>query len=444
MLVGTNATDGTLDDHTLSRAPRRARHWNVGSSADMTTSNLDGLQFGRTFGPTRWRRPDDDGRRWVAFARRINQLRGSGEVARELADGIVCGFGAAAAAVYLAQGDDAPYSLSASSGGTRFAPSVDPRDPAFSSVLATSVPVPLPPACLSALTTPVLSGTHGIAIRWRGVVLGVAAFGPWQTGGDDRASDVELLSTMAGQAAAVIVAARLSEPMREARCLETLDPFTATLVHDLKNAVSALTLLARNVPGNLADPEFQRDALVTLSRTADRMRRVLATLTSRGVAPSSSRAEPIDLRELIVEATTPLAVAARVRLVRRLRSATTIQGDREALLRVVENLTTNAAEAIDDEGTVTVTLDEEPGYAVISVADTGCGISEDYRRRHLFSPFHTTKKDGWGIGLYQAKQVVEEQDGEILVESVEGRGTTFTVKLPLRANAERPSLENAR
>jgi signal transduction histidine kinase len=130
--------------------------------------------------------------------------------------------------------------------------------------------------------------------------------------------------------------------------------------------------------------------------------------------------------------------------VRRLHPVPAVYGDRDALLRVVENLTTNATEAIDHEGTVTVTLAEERGHAVISIADTGCGITEEYRAHHLFSPFSSTKKDGWGIGLYQSKQVVENQLGEILVESVEGQGTTFTVKLPLRADAESPSLESVR
>jgi signal transduction histidine kinase len=121
-----------------------------------------------------------------------------------------------------------------------------------------------------------------------------------------------------------------------------------------------------------------------------------------------------------------------------------VYGDRDALLRVVENLTTNAAEAIDREGTVTVTLAEEQGHAVISVADTGCGIPEEYQEHHLFSPFRSTKQGGWGIGLYQTKQVVENQDGEIRVESVEGHGTTFTVKLPLRADVDSHSLETVR
>jgi putative PEP-CTERM system histidine kinase len=306
-----------------------------------------------------------------------------------------------------------------------------------------SSPVPLADAWLPAVATPGLPAALGAAIRWRTELLGFIILGPRGSGADYTSEDVELLSTVAEQAAAALVASRLTDVAREPRRIEALDRSTAAVIHDLKNSVSALSMLVQNAAGNIADPEFQRDALTTLSRTVERMRRTLSRLSSPDAAPPS-KMEPIDLRELIIEATTPLAGDSRVRLVRRLGSVNTVCGDRDALLRVVENLATNAAEAIDHEGTVTVTLAEERGHAVISIADTGCGITEEYRAHHLFSPFSSTKKDGWGIGLYQSKQVVENQLGEILVESVEGQGTTFTVKLPLRADAESPSLESVR
>jgi signal transduction histidine kinase len=117
-----------------------------------------------------------------------------------------------------------------------------------------------------------------------------------------------------------------------------------------------------------------------------------------------------------------------------------VQGDRDALTRVVENLATNAMESIEGEGTVTVTLTAEDGHAVIAVVDTGCGISEEYLDRHLFSPFRSTKDTGWGVGLYHTRLAVERQGGRIFVDSVEGRGTTFTVKLPV-APAGTPARE---
>jgi signal transduction histidine kinase len=239
------------------------------------------------------------------------------------------------------------------------------------------------------------------------------------------------------------MAIRLSETGGPPRAIETADRSTA-VVHDIKNSVSALSLLARNAASNFADPEFQRDAIATLSRTVDRMRGLLVKLSSPEAEPAPLRVEPIDLQELILEATTPLVAAGKGRFVRRLHPVPAVYGDRDALLRVVENLTTNATEAIDHEGTVTVTLAEDEGHAIISVTDTGPGIPEEYRQRHLFYPFRSTKKNGWGVGLYHTKQAVERQSGEILVESVEGHGTTFIVKLPVRADVERRSLETVR
>jgi len=293
-------------------------------------------------------------------------------------------------------------------------------------------PVDLPSSFLPSVTMPALPAALAVPIRWRATPIGIMVLGPPRAGADYGVEDVEFLAAVADQAAASIMAVRLSETAGQ----------TTAVIHDIKNSISTLSLLARNAPGNLSDPEFQRDAIATLSHTVARMRRLLVKLSSPDAETPASRTESIDLQALIIEATTALAANHKVRLVRQLRPVDAVYGDRDALLRVVENLTTNAAEAIDHEGTVTVTLAQEHGHAIISVADTGCGISQDYRERHLFSPFSSTKKGGWGIGLYHTKQVVESQFGEIRVDSAVGHGTTFTVKLPLRA--ETSSLESVR
>jgi hypothetical protein len=101
---------------------------------------------------------------------------------------------------------------------------------------------------------------------------------------------------------------------------------------------------------------------------------------------------------------------------------------------VIQNLVTNAVEAVTGAGEVIVRTYADEGWAVFSVSDTGCGMPEDFLRKSLFAPFRSTKKGGWGIGLYQAKGLVEAHDGTIEVVSKEGEGTTFWVRLPL----ERP------
>jgi putative PEP-CTERM system histidine kinase len=219
--------------------------------------------------------------------------------------------------------------------------------------------------------------------------------------------------------------------MAQAREIETFDRLTAAVIHDIKNSVSALSMLARNALRNFDDPEFQRDTMTTLSRTVDRMRRLLTRLSSPVSEAEPLRSELVDLAAIILEATAALAAEPRVRLVRELGAVRQVAGDRDALLRVVENLVTNAAEALEGEGTVAITLAEADDHAVITVSDTGCGISAEFMERHLFSPFRSTKKAGWGIGLYHTKQIVEHHHGTIHVDSTEGTGTTFRVTLPL-------------
>ena len=70
-------------------------------------------------------------------------------------------------------------------------------------------------------------------------------------------------------------------------------------------------------------------------------------------------------------------------------------------------------------------------WANCAVTDTGGGMSPEFMKRELFVPFRSTKKGGWGIGLYQAKGIVEAHGGRIEVTSAAGCGTTFTVRLPI-------------
>jgi signal transduction histidine kinase len=82
-----------------------------------------------------------------------------------------------------------------------------------------------------------------------------------------------------------------------------------------------------------------------------------------------------------------------------------------------------------------VKTSQEDGQAVLAVADNGCGMSSDFLRGSLFRPFHTTKKQGLGIGLFQSKMIVEAHRGSIQVESDLGKGSTFRVILPLTPEA---------
>src|SRR5262249_59758943 len=82
-------------------------------------------------------------------------------------------------------------------------------------------------------------------------------------------------------------------------------------------------------------------------------------------------------------------------------------------------------------GTVTVRVESADEAVVVSVTDTGPGMSEDFVRTSLFTPFRSTKDGGWGIGLFQVRDIIERHRGTIAVTSALGQGTTFPVRLPI-------------
>jgi signal transduction histidine kinase len=109
--------------------------------------------------------------------------------------------------------------------------------------------------------------------------------------------------------------------------------------------------------------------------------------------------------------------------------------DTEKMKQAYMNLLMNARQAISGEGEVTITtaFDREENTVVIKFADTGCGIPPD-RINAIFDPFFTAKKTskGTGLGLSISYGIVKEHGGEILVESADGKGSVFTVVLPIK------------
>jgi putative PEP-CTERM system histidine kinase len=387
-----------------------------------------------------WRdRPIDDRNDvWFRFTRQLSASNTPGQISSVVVEHVLQVCRPSSIAVYLAEPGQAAYHLSASAGPPRFCATFSDGTSIAAWFHRQASPVNLPDHSLAAVATSGLTSALVVPIRWRARVLGAMVLEPQPLETGVTAEGLEFVATIAEQAAASLMALRQSE----VSSASWLAP--STMVHDIKNAVSTLSLLAQNVGSTFYDPQFQRDAVHALVRTVERMRRVLVRLSSPEAEQPLPTLERINLRELILDVTSPLVGGSRIRLVRRLEAAGSVSGDREALLRVIENLVTNAIDAISTEGTVTVTLVEQGPHAAISVADTGCGMPEEYQKRHLFAPFRSTKVHGWGVGLYQVRRAVDAHGGEIVVDSVEDRGTIVTVKLPLLMTAESPVPETVR
>ncbi|MEI7673587.1 MAG: ATP-binding protein [Deltaproteobacteria bacterium] len=101
---------------------------------------------------------------------------------------------------------------------------------------------------------------------------------------------------------------------------------------------------------------------------------------------------------------------------------------------MIANLLVNAGQAMGDHGVITVTTrQEEKEEVVLTIRDTGRGMTEEVRKR-IFEPFFTTKDigQGTGLGLSIAYDIIKKHGGEITLESELGKGTTFTIRLPIK------------
>jgi signal transduction histidine kinase len=209
---------------------------------------------------------------------------------------------------------------------------------------------------------------------------------------------------------------------------------SAMLTHDLKNSISALSLLVNNMERQFDKEEFRRDAMQSLRAATDKLRALVAKLSNpvETLSGEYKRPRPYDLIPLIKKVLAATAVSSIHEIETRLPPSLTASVDAERIEKVIENLVLNAIEAMSmKKGKLTFEAGEEGTDEVFfSVADTGPGMTEEFQRTRLFRPFKTTKSKGVGLGLYTCREVVKAHGGHIDVESQKGVGTYFRVVLP--------------
>jgi hypothetical protein len=268
-----------------------------------------------------------------------------------------------------------------------------------------------------------------VPLRSQEHLVGVLLVGAERTGAAYTQEDLDLLTTIGEQAASAIATVQLSERLAQSRAFEGFNRLSSFIIHDLKNSVSALSMLTQNARQRFDDPEFRLDALKTLTRTVERMQKLVGRLSSRQAA-SELEFESVPLAELVRDTVVSIPRGPALQLELALDDEPSVRGDTDSIQRVIQNLIGNASEAMDGEGTITLRVYRQDGMVACAVADTGCGMSEEFIRMSLFVPFQTTKKGGWGIGLYQAREIMTAHAGRIDVSSKEGLGTTITLLFP--------------
>jgi putative PEP-CTERM system histidine kinase len=246
--------------------------------------------------------------------------------------------------------------------------------------------------------------------------------------------DFDLLRTAGNQAASSLAEALGQEALVNAHRFEEFNRRFAFILHDIKNLVSQLSLLARNAERHADNPEFRADMVATLQSSVGKMNELLARL-----APHSQsrvqRLEALPLRPILGGA---IAGKRRDRDVQ-LLGDTSVSAlvDATALEQAVGHLLQNAVDA--SSGTpVTVRVTAGDSDVTIAISDKGVGMDADFIRNRLFQPFASTKPGGFGIGAFEARSLILAMGGQISVDSHPGQGTTFTISLPAAEPVREP------
>jgi signal transduction histidine kinase len=232
----------------------------------------------------------------------------------------------------------------------------------------------------------------------------------------------------------------LESQMKEAEKSAVIGRLASAIAHEIRNPLNYINLTLDHLRTSLAPSDPQKRALVeqlTLQLKTE-VARINTRITEflKYSRPANLSLLPLDLRETLRDALRIVeAQAAESGVETRFEedgASPRVVGDRESLRSLFTNLIINGMQAMEGTGgSLRVGLSSSDGHARVTVSDTGSGI-DPAQIDKIFEPYYSTKETGTGLGLAIARKAVEDHDGTITVESTPGRGTTFTVELPIR------------
>jgi signal transduction histidine kinase len=253
---------------------------------------------------------------------------------------------------------------------------------------------------------------------------------PLPAGGEPAARgapEFEALRQALRELAAALSAARDRE--LEAERLRAFREVARRVAHEIKNPLTSMRIAVdqlRRMGGRADGPSVT--AVDVLFAETDRLERLAREFADFGRLPEGPQSE-IDLVELLDElgrTAVPDGVAVQVTANGGRR---TLMGHYDPLRRAFANLLRNAAEAMQGQGAIDVTVTGDGSGLAVTIADHGPGIADNLRQR-VFEPYFTTKADGTGLGLALVRQTLEAHRGTIAVAETPGGGATFAIVFP--------------
>jgi PAS domain S-box-containing protein len=229
----------------------------------------------------------------------------------------------------------------------------------------------------------------------------------------------------------------LERQLQDSERLAAIGATAGMVGHDIRNPLQAITgdlyLVKTELDSIPESPEKNNasESLLEIEKNIDYINKIVADLQDYA-RPLKPHVEEADLKQIISGLIAKNGLPENVKVAVKVEAdARKVVADPTFINRIMFNLVNNAVQAMPKGGKLTIHAfrDKTTSEAVISVKDTGVGIPEAVKDK-LFTPMFTTKSKGQGFGLVVIKRMTEALGGTVAFESLEGKGTTFTVRLP--------------
>lgn len=246
--------------------------------------------------------------------------------------------------------------------------------------------------------------------------------------------DFDLLRVVGQQLASYLAENASQEALAEANRFDDFHRRIAFVMHDIKNLASQLSLLARNAELHADKKAFRDDMLVTLRNSADKLNSLIARLSRYGSGAIDHLGE-VRAAEIVKSLTERFNSnsAENVQVILAECEDLVVTANRDSLEQVLVHLVQNGIDASGQGQPVCISLTSDGLNARFEILDSGSGMSAEFVRTGLFKPFVSTKQGGFGIGAFEARELVRAMRGRMEVESREGLGSRFIVRIPLAA-----------
>ena len=270
-----------------------------------------------------------------------------------------------------------------------------------------------------------------VPVILNGVVIGVINLESLNSGSFSE-TDVKIVENLALHVASAqeridsLKNALEHEEEKTKELINGADRIIGMVRHDLRGPLQTIRTFNYLIKQH---PERANEYTQSIDTSIDYAAKILEDLKSM-TKPSEFDPVPTYLNELIKQSLETVNIATNINLIKDLGDLPRFSIDPFRIRRVIDNLVKNAIEAMPGGGTLTIKTKSEGGFAEVSVGDTGVGLSEK-DKANIFKPFYTTKKSGTGLGLIICKQAIEMHGGEISLESKQGIGSIFTIRLPI-------------